>query len=96
MKRWKRISIAVERVVDGVAGGLRAGADGLASGLGTLGEGVAGIGGAGADIAVAERLAGSVEIRRRLSAMAVTGGKAECETKRNSQNAFAFHDALNL
>ena len=61
-----QVLVAVERVADGVAGLLRARADGLACGLRALAEGVARVTGAGADIAVAERLTGGVEIRLRM------------------------------
>ena len=56
-------AIAVERVVDGVASLLCGRADGLVCFLRALAEGVARVAGAGADITVAERLTGGVEIR---------------------------------
>ncbi len=57
--------MAVKRVVNDVAGLLRGGADGLAGRFRPFDERMAGIAGAGANIAIAQRLTGSVEIRLR-------------------------------
>ncbi len=88
--------ITVNAVVDGVARLLRARDDGLAGGLRALGERVARIAGAGADITVTERLAGGVEIRLRMVSGCVAGGEAEHGGERDNQGEFVVHHELNM
>src|ERR1700722_6113618 len=64
---------SLERITDLV----RDGGNGLTGRIGTLAEGVARVGGARADIAIAEILPGGIEILPRVIGGSIAGGQAQ-------------------
>lgn len=70
--------------------------DRLAGGLGAFAEGVAGIASACADIAVTQRLAGSVEICPRMIGRGVAGGEANQSGEQDYRQPYIVHHRCNL
>jgi hypothetical protein len=75
VERW-RIALRLSALHSCLFGGEGV-VDGLAGGLGAVGEAMADIGGAGADMALAEFLAGCVEACLRARCWRIAAGKAE-------------------
>jgi hypothetical protein len=70
---------------------LRAHADRLPGSLRALAKGVTRVAGAGADITIAKRLTGSIEITLRMVAMSVTGSQPDQGGKRKGQGKLVLH-----